>query len=173
MSLQDAQAWATIIASFAVIIGVASFWLSARSFRKDAFRFTRESAEFAQRTLSDQNFRDQRLEAIRILEEKEPSDLSDPERIKVQRMLSTYGMLALAANLGSVDDRVLIRFWGSSLKKDWMRVTPYVTFRRAKTNNPNLHIETEILLRRWNRNNWTRKSLFERVRSDVGKAAKR
>lgn len=70
--------------------------------------------------------------------------LSDKEiRSQVVKQLNQFEHISIGCNIGIYDLSVVDRFIGTSFRKFFNRMKPYIDHQRKKTNNPKLYLDYE------------------------------
>ena len=142
-NIEDVEPYATTFAAFAIVWIVLQTFLQRRSVHADEARLARESAVFVHSVFGADDFRLLR-KTVGAKCEQSYDRMSDDTKAAFRAVLHNYGLVALAFAEGGVSAKVVERYWGSILVKDWRRLEPFVAVERQQ--NPELHLDTEEMV---------------------------
>ncbi len=142
-NIEEVEPYATTFAACAIVWIVIQTFLQRRSVHADEARLARESAIFVHGVFGAEDFRLLR-KTVGIKCDQTHDRMSDDTKAAFRAVLHNYGLIALAYVEGGVSAKVVERYWGSILVKDWARLEPFVAVERQI--NPELHRDTEALV---------------------------
>ncbi len=141
--IEDVEPYATTFAAFAIVWIVIQTFLQRRSVHADEARLARESAVFVHSVFGAEDFRLLR-KTVGTKCEQTHERMSDDTKAAFRAVLHNYGLVALAFAEGGVSAKVVERYWGSILVKDWGRLKGFVMVERLQ--NDDLHRDTEEMV---------------------------
>jgi len=141
--IEQVEPYATTFAACAIIWIVIQTFLQRRSVHADEARLARESAVFVHSVFGADDFRLLR-KTVGAKCEQSYERMSDDTKAAFRAVLHNYGLVALAFAEGGVSAKVVERYWGSILVKDWGRLRDFVESERLS--NAELHRDTEAMV---------------------------
>ena len=141
--LSETPLWFLVIQLLTTIAVVATFiaYLGQLRLMQRQLEASKQST-LAQNTLavvqflSDPELRVTRGVVLQKLDGKPFQAWTEEERGKANRVCSSYDMVGMLARAGIVDSEIIVRNWGSSIRKAYAVTLPYISDLRDRVETP-------------------------------------